>query len=131
MMRDPFENFVEVFSIEKTESFWLWVELVQHIAHARMRGDTGPVAARCLKAVAKQHDMYFLHADSRMKYAIKPLIEADAESLAYVGLHPAKRTACGLAEAAAELYHKWVYDVEADARRRYAEAQENARKGDN
>lgn len=130
-MTDPFEYFVEVFSIQKTDSFWLWVELVTYIAHARARGVTGPVAARALKAVAKKHNMYFLHADARMKYAIKPLIEADEEALNYVGLHPTKRTACGLAEAAAELYIKWLHDVEADARRRYAEAQENAREGDN
>lgn len=130
-MRDPFENFVEVFSIEKTPAFWLWVELVQHIAHARMRGETGPVAARCLRTVAKQHGMYFLQLDSRMKYAIKPLIEADAEALAYVGLHPTKRTACGLAEAAAGLYINWVGYVWDDARKRYEIAQKNAREGEN
>ena len=130
-MQDPFERFVEVFSIEKTPAFWMWVDLVGYIAHERRKGVTGAVASRGLREVARKNGLYFLNADSQMRHAIKPLIEADSVALDYVGLHPTKRTACGLAEAAAALYNTWIDAVWNDARRRYAEAQKNAGRGTN
>lgn len=125
-MYDPIDMITELFSLQKTDGWYMWVELVVGIAHARRMGEKGPVAARELKRVAKRHDMYFLAADSRMKYAVKPLIEADPAALAYASLEPEKRTACGLAEAAAELYNLWFEDAAAEAQAYYDRAREAA-----
>lgn len=107
-MTDPLEQIAEVFSIQKTEAFGYWVELVVKISIARRSGVEGAIASKCLRSVAKVHGLYFLNLDSRMKAAIKPLIEAEEEALHFVGLHPKKRTACGLAEAAAELFSVYL-----------------------
>lgn len=107
-MTDPLEQIAEVFSIQKTEAFGYWVELVVKISIARRSGSEGAIAGKCLRSVAKVHGLYFLNLDSRMKAAIKPLIEAEEDALHYVGLHPKKRTACGLAESAAELFSAYL-----------------------
>lgn len=97
----------EVWSLKNGDSLNLWWELVAEIALLRRWGNDGAVASQALKQVSKRHGLYFLNAQSRMTAAIRPLIDGDAEALAACGLFPKKRTACGLAEAAAELYNVW------------------------
>lgn len=101
----------EVWSLKNGDSLDLWWELVAEIALLRRWGNDGAVASQALKQVSKRHGLYFLNAQSRMSAAIRPLIEGDAEALAVYGLYPKKRTACGLAEAAAELYNA-VFEAE-------------------
>lgn len=97
----------ELWSLKNGEGLDLWWELVVEIARFRRWGESGPVASRALKEVSRRHGLYFLNAQSRMTAAIRPLIDGDTEALAACGLFPMKRTACGLAEAAAELYNVW------------------------
>lgn len=97
----------ELWSLKNGDGLTLWWELVVEIARFRRWGESGPVASRALKAVSRLHGLYFLNAQSRMTAAIRPLIDGDTEALAACGLFPKKRTACGLAEAAAELYNVW------------------------
>lgn len=95
----------EIWSLKEGDSLDLWWELVAQIALHRRSGETGAVAGLALREVSKRHGLYFLNAQSRMAAAIRPLIEADAEALAEFAIFPKKRTACGLAEAVAELYN--------------------------
>ena len=95
----------ELWSLKNGDGLTLWWELVVEIALFRRWGNDGAVAARALKEVSRRHGLYFLNAQSRMAAAIRPLIDGDAVALAACGLFPKKRTACGLAEAAAELYN--------------------------
>lgn len=109
MMKFPYDQIEELFSLQKGEGLDLWWELVHDIAAARRQVAEGPVASTALKGVAKRHGLYFLNADSRMKAAIKPMLTATEDALHYAGLYPKKRTSCGLAEAAADLYNFWLW----------------------
>lgn len=109
MMQFPSAQIEELFSLQKSEALGFWWELVYDIAALRRQMPEGAVASQALKGVAKRHRLYFLNLDSRMKAAIKPMIEAPNEALHYAGLYPKKRTACGLAEAAADLYNFWLW----------------------
>ena len=104
-MVDIFEELAELYSIQKGEAYDLWIELACEIAMMRRHGQTGALAGTALKTVSKRHALYFLNADSRMKAAIQPLLQADPAALAEVGLYPKKLSVCGLAEAAADLYN--------------------------
>lgn len=105
MMVDIFTELAELYSLQRGEMYDLWIELACEIAMMRRHGQTGALAGTALKAVSKRHGLYFLNADSRMKAAIQPLLDADPAALAEIGLYPKKLTVCGLAEAAAELYN--------------------------
>lgn len=104
-MVDIFTEIAELYSIERGETYDLWIELACEIAMMRRHGQVGPIVSTALKAVSKRHGLYFLNADNRMKAAIRPLLEADPAALAEIGLYPKKMSVCGLAEAAAELYN--------------------------
>jgi hypothetical protein len=124
----------EVWSLKKGDSLDLWWELVAEIARLRRGGEAGAVAARALKEISRRHGLYFLNAQSRMSAAIKPLIDGDAEALAVYGLFPKKRTACGLADAAADLYNA-VFEADRHIRElqleTYIKELENARANPN
>lgn len=120
----------EVWSLKTGDSLDLWWELVAEIALYRRWGETGAVASKALMEVCRRHGLYFLNVQTRMSAAIKPLIDGDADALALYGLFPKKRTACALADAAAELYNA-VFAAERHIReeqlRHYKSVLENAR----
>lgn len=58
-------------------------------------------AGAALRDLAAVKGMYYLALNSRMRAAIKPLLEADPEALKYFEIDLPKRTVCGVAEALA------------------------------
>lgn len=58
-------------------------------------------AGAALRDLAAVKGMYYLALNSRMRAAIRPILEADPEALKYFEIELSKRTPCGVAESLA------------------------------
>ena len=79
-----------------------FIGLFNWVVSAKRRGAKGPQAGNGLRDIAAARGKYFLALNSTMKAAVRPMLEAEPEALAYFGLQLRKRTVCELADALAD-----------------------------
>ncbi len=79
-----------------------FIGLFNWVVSAKRRGATGAQGGNALRDIAAARGKYYLALNSTMKAALRPLLEAEPEALAYFGLQLPKRTVCAAADALAD-----------------------------
>ena len=81
-----------------------FVELVCRYIEELQTPGRGPFLARVFNGMAAVRGEYYLAFNSRLRAAIKPLLQAAPEDLARLGIYPAKRTVQYMALALSRVY---------------------------
>lgn len=95
---DVFEAFG--YDLKKPDEL-AFLEFVTRLYTERI--ERGLTAGELEKRMAAEKGRYYLDFDQRMKRAIRRIVEADPEALAYFGVYPKRRTVCGIAWALTDL----------------------------
>ena len=94
------EDILEIFSIDvKRQGAQDFVEFVVLIAAERLKNPQKLCASDVLFDMARRRGIWYKALNSRMKWAIRPMIEADPQALLQLGIKAKKTTVAYFAYA--------------------------------